>query len=288
MTSQTPPPPLRTGRLFRHPPLRRAGRERAAQAYWAAYQDRFEKHADMVAWLDAITMPASGNWVYGRIPKTGTNSVLAALHQLEFGAPISTSISEENNTSPDTAPHHLDEAGVFMSTLQTQHTPAVLENAFRFTVLRDPVKRALSSFLYLGRSHVLATRQLAPVRLRMSAETGFDWNKDAHTRKGFEMMLDFIESMQSISRLRLDRHIAPQTASMDPSIFRPHLTGRTEEMGSFLAQLSDHFGAELPQKIAKSKRNQTPKPETAIRLTKAIRSRVETIFAADMEWYDSL
>ena len=279
---------LRTGRLFRYPPLRRKGRAKATRAWWAAHKARFAKQADMVAWLDAVTLPASGAWAYGRIPKTGTNTVLAALHQFEFGVPITTAITEANNTAPDTAPHHLGEAGIFMAPLQTTHAPEVLENAFRFTVLRHPVSRALSSFVYLCRSHELATRQLAPVRLRLSAQTGFDWTRDPHTTSGFEKLLDFVEEMQGTARLTLDRHIAPQTSAMSREIFRPALVGRTEEMAKFLARLARAFGTRLPEELATSRRNVTPRSGADLELGTSLRTRVESVFHDDMEWYESL
>lgn len=280
-------PPLRTGRLYRHPPLQRKGREKAVRAWWARHKADFARQADMVAWLDALTLPASGVWAYGRIPKTGTNTVLAALHQFEFGVPITTAIAEPGNTAPDTAPHHLDAAGIFMAPLQGTHPPAVLDSAFRFTVLRHPVARAVSSFVYLCRSHELSARQLAPVRLRLSAQTGFDWTRDPHTTAGFEKLVDFVEAMQGIARMRLDRHIAPQTAAMPRAVFRPHLVGRTEEMAAFLARLADAFGTRLPDDLVTARRNVTPRSGSDLNLGAALRARVERVFHDDMEWYET-
>lgn len=260
---------------------------KARQAWWETFEGRFDRQVEMVRYLDTLTMPASGLWAYARIPKTGTNTVLAALHQLEFGAPVSTEVSEANNTADDSAPHLLDEAGVFMSPLQSLHDPAALDAAFRFTVLRHPVGRARSSYAYLCLSHRMQTRHLAPARLRLSAMTGFDWSRDPARPEGFDRFLDFIAESVTVARLRLDRHLAPQTYTLSRDIFRPHLTGRTEEMRRFLNTLASQFGTELPGALVRQHRNRAPLGQKIPEMTADQRRRCEQVFAADMEWYES-
>lgn len=277
--------PLRTGALYRHAPRKAAGKAKATALYWVHSKTAFAKQADMTEYLDAVTLPASGRWAYGRIPKTGTNTVLALLHYLEFGVEITTQIADPANASADTAPHRLADAGVFMPVLRTTHAPAVLDSAFRFTLLRHPVRRTLSSFAYLCRSHDLATSQLAPVRLRLTAMTGFDWTRDPHTQTGLLKFLDFVEESLATTRLRLDRHMAPQSAALPRKIFAPHLTGRLEEMPAFASRLAALFGTQsVPDHLTQTPRNATT--HAPLTVDAPAQSRIETLFADDFNWYE--
>ncbi|KPP84148.1 MAG: sulfotransferase family enzyme [Rhodobacteraceae bacterium HLUCCA08] len=268
MTLHAPAP----GRAFRHAPQGRKGRARTTRA-WDGHP--------LAGHLDRITLPATGAWAFGRIPKTGTHTVLAALHELEFGTPISTAVADPANTADDTAPHLLDAAGLFYTIPQAGTLPDQMDAALRFTVIRQPVMRALSGFAYLGRSHAARSRHLAPVRLRMTALTGFDWGRDPDTAGGFDRFLDFIALALDIRRFPLDGHIAPQSAALPADAFAADLTGRTEELGPFLTRLAKALDRPPPPAM---QRNATPHPEFA--LSPDARRRCEALFAADMDWYE--
>lgn len=241
----------------------------------------------MTRYLDTLTLPASGAWAYARIPKTGTHSVLAALHRFEFDCEITTPVQVGDNTSDDMAPHLLDVAGVFMSPLQTHHAPEVLTNALRFTLVRNPVQRAVSGFRYLCRSHETASRHLAPTRLRISAATGLDWNAEANTAVGLEKMVRFVEASLDVKRMQLDGHIAPQTMILDHEVFKPYMTGRTEDMGRFLTSLSEELGVRDVTLQRDVMRNTQPESNSFV-VNNRLRTMIEMVFAADMEWYESV
>ena len=185
------------------------------------------------------------------------------------------------------APHLLDEAGVFMSPLQAHHSPSTLDQALRFTILRDPVKRAVSSFLYLCYSHKIGARQFAPTRLRMSAMLGFNWETDPNTAVGLEKMVRFVSASQEIKRFKLDRHIAPQTSTLNRDIFAPNITGRTEELARFFPALADELGVPGFRSLQFDARN-TSKDEPPFIVNHRLRSTIETVYSDDMNWYNSV
>ena len=122
----------------------------------------------------------------------------------------------------------------------------------------------------------------------MTAMAGFDWDADLDSLTGFQKFLDFVEASQSIGRYQLDRHVAPQSTSMPKDIFKPHIVGRIEEYGAFLQALAAEFGvAKLPDYLRTTTRNAIPKA-APIKLIPAIRRRIATVFAEDLDWYESL
>ncbi len=280
-------PDLNIGELYDHPPLARQGRADAVERFWAEYQDKFTNKAAMVRFLDSLSLPSTGAWAYARIPKTGTHSVLDALHQLEFGYPLTTKVTLPNNISSNMAPHMLDEAGVFMSPLQSHHTSETLRAAMRFTVIREPVARAMSSFRYLCKSHELASRQLAPVRLRLTAMTGFNWDTHVNTPIGLEKMVIFVAESLANPGFKLDRHIAPQSTSLPRDFFQPYMTGRTEELPRFLDNLADEFGIASTHRSRFAMRNAATGPDT-FAVTRRLRQTIEDAYAEDVAWYGSL
>lgn len=277
---------LRTGELYNHKPYRGAQRASSVNKYWQEYRSMFPEKSDMVRYLDALTMPASGGWTFGRIPKNGTTTVLSALHYLEFGTPLTAQVEARNNTNEDNAPHMLDQAGVFMSPIQTDHSPKTIKESLRLTVLRNPAERALSSFKYLCRSQELKTTHFAPLRLRIAAISGLDWQEHLYAPAGFNRFLDYIEINLTNTSFPLDRHIAPQTYSLPRDIFKPYMIGRTEDMKRFLIGLADEFEDRLPQHILNTHNNANV-AELPFRLTRATLTRLEDLFAQDYEWYES-
>lgn len=206
---------------------------------------------------------------------------------MEFGKDITTSVVTQNNISTDMSPHLLDKAGIFMSPLQAHHNPARFEHSLRFTVIRDPVKRAVSSFRYLCRAHEEHSPHFAPLRLRMSALVGFDWETDINSTVGLEKMVSYVALAMADKQILLDPHIAPQTASLHPALFRPYMTGRMEELPRFLSNLAEELGA-TEFRAPKNKMRNAGGGHNAIMVNRRLRTLIEEVFREDMDWYDNL
>lgn len=262
------------------PPKRAA---KLAQTWWQANPPYPTKGA-MLAALKRVTMPASGTWAYARIPKNGTHTVLDALFFMECGTNVTTQVRDPLNTSEDKAPHILLDAGIFRDPLRAGFGPEVLEHATRFTIVRDPVKRALSGFRYLEQSHEAATPHLAATRLQLSALTQFDWAQDTGTAKGFGKYLDLMEFAAETPGYALDAHFAAQTLSVDPAHFQANLTGRLEELPAFLSKLAEVLDRPVPPVTTNANATKsggfTASPDD--------RARAAAIFQTDMDWYESL
>lgn len=268
--------------IFATPPPPKKRAEKLAQQWWQANPPYPNKRA-MVAALRRVVMPPSGAWAYARIPKNGTHTVLDALFFMETGTNATTQVRDPLNTSEDKAPHILLEAGIFRDPIRAGFGPEVLETATRFAVVRDPVKRALSGFRYLGQSHAAATPHLAQTRLQLSALTQFDWGADTDTAKGFGKYLDLMAFAAENPGFHLDPHFAAQTGSLDPAQFRPTVTGRLDDLPGFLAKLADMLDRPAPPPTQNANATKpagfTPAPDDL--------KRAASIFKADMDWYEA-
>ena len=285
MTGSRSYPPA--GSLFRRGPAQNPGRLKLAEKWLNAHPKAFVSTADVLQFLDHVTMPASRRWSYARNPKTGTNTLLAALFQIEFGAPLTVKVADPGNASEDTATRYLNDGGVLMDVSRSYGEPDVLSHGLRITTVREPMDRALSSFAYLQQSHETQSRQFARLRIRLNASYRFDWDRHPGTAEGFERFLDFVGDLSGTPKFPIDRHIMPQCISVRPDFFKPARIGRTDNLGPFIAALSEELGCPQADVSVGQRQNAGMFRKVSFDVTDHARRRCEDIYAADYDLYES-
>lgn len=236
--------------------------------------------------LAHIFTPASRRWAYAGNGKSGTTSTKRFLFELEFGVPLTVNLTAEHDINSDVLPHMISAAGVFRSLVLIPNPLESLQEAFRITTARHPVARAISSFRYLCLADEKHHTWLSQDRIRMNAMVRFDWRKDRYTLTGFRKFLEYAERTQVVNGEISDPHWRCQVDNVRPDIFKPHLIGRTENLGNFFRQIANHFDQPLPEGwIAPHSNSQGHDRELAERLlTPDSLREIGKIFARDFEW----
>lgn len=110
----------------------------------------------------------------------------------------------------------------------------------------------------------------APVHLALSEEIPL------------EMLVDYVEATPSS---QLDRHFAPQTFLCGADSIQFDLIGQVEELDSFIVNLNQMIGCELPP-LGDRRLNATPEAIAApTDLTSILRERIEKRFAEDYVYF---
>jgi len=279
-SAQTQPMPAVLAGPWRPHADQRAATEPAHQARPHAFATRNRLHQ---YYLYIFTNPRL-SWAFKPNGKAGTSSVLAFLHRLEFGVPITTACDDAFN--PDQIVHRLADAQLFAQLPahpDVTDAQAALDATLRLTVVRHPAARAVSGFRYLCRAHATGAAAFTAQRLRMSVLTGFDWERDCDTADGFLRYLDWVAAEQALGGWMADSHFRPQVVNIRPEILQPHVVGRTEDMATFFRAVCARLDRPLPAGAeAAPPRNRQPGSGTAL-LTRAARARIADVFAADFD-----
>ncbi|MFD0978136.1 sulfotransferase family 2 domain-containing protein [Tropicimonas aquimaris] len=232
-------------KLFFDRPVKPANRSKLLETSYASIGRRFESRAAHDLFFQYIFTPKSNAWAYSPVGKTGTNSALALLFELEFGVPLKTTVSSESNLS-DSALHLTMFAGVFRELLARTDIISLadyLDNAIRIATVRNPTGRAWSSFRYICKSNKLGSPQFVDERIRMTAATGFDWEEHPFTQEGFERFLDYVElSVSGYAGRPPNAHWRPQWWDIRPDIYPPNVVGRLEAADKFEKDLCEALG----------------------------------------------
>jgi hypothetical protein len=285
MTERPHPP----GRLFHGPETPQPQRRAVAERLFADHPEVFGKADDAAGLLRSIHLPASLRWAFLNNGKAGTSSARRFLFQMEFGVPLTVAWDVPHDINPDGVVHSLQgPAGIFRPAIALPAPLAGLEGALRLATVRHPVSRAISAFEYICKSHDLRHSWFAQDRLRMNAMVGFDWTADTRTARGFLRFLDYIAQMQAeVGRFEVNPHWRPQIDNVVPSVFRPQLIGRLEDMGAFYRAVAEHLGQPLPPGFDVPAANrQTYAGDRSIWLTPEARDRIAALYAADFDWLD--
>lgn len=257
-----------------------------AGPFYATHRRHFSSPRRASAWLRYTFMPADGAWVFKPNGKTGTTSTLYFLFHLTTGHPLSAGLIEPSGLNEDQAGHALAEARIFSSVLARRGVDpaASLAEALRITTVRHPLARAVSGFRYLCRSDALKSAQFATERLRMTALTGFDWDRDAGTAQGFLRFLEYLSIDLAHHPARpVNSHFRPQVLNILPEVFRPGLVGRCEDLPAFFRALAARLDRPVPDGALEGRpRNRQPGSAGDVITPEATRLAAG-IFAADFE-----
>ena len=206
----------------------------------------FDKRAAL-AFLHRILMPRSLRWSYLVVGKTGSSSVLMALHGLEFGQPLSTR-TDSASLNSDAIGHHLTHAGLLRQLIEIGPPDPLLNKTLRLTSTRHPAERMISAWIYVCSANRQAHADFLQERLLMTILTGLDWDRHAGTPEGFARFLDFLLMAEDpVQGIILDLHLLPMHQVIRPELYRPHLVVRVEEMAAALTRLAEQLGRPAPQ-----------------------------------------
>lgn len=279
-----------TARLFQDAkPSPKTVRERARDA-----KDRQPGHFGSVdgalRFFRNIRMPASGRWAFKSVDKAASSSALRFLFEMEFGVPLTVAHDSTTDINTDTIAHLSLGADLFRTPLEIADGTAQMAQALRLATVRDPGRRAVSSFLYICRTQDQRSGWMVQDRLRLSALTGFDWNRHPRTRDGFLRFLDYVDYAHTDAEgggRPVNTHWMRQTWLIRPAIFKPDLLGRTEAMDLFYAEVADRLGRALPQGWTGPHTNaQDPEPGADLLTDGTVRRRIAGVYAQDFVEFD--
>lgn len=278
--------------VFHGPQARRAVKLRRAREFHAAHPDLVTDPQDAWAFLDYIFTPPDGSWAYLPSGKTGTTSTLAFLHHLQTGHPLSARLQEKNGMNPDQAAHELHRAQVFcflLSRGDRTGPDTYLKRTLKLATVRDPMARAISGFTYLCRADEKGLEQFYTERARMTALTGFDWERHPHTAEGFERFLDYLRiDLEHHADRPVDSHFRPQVLNIRPDLYKPDLVGRCEDLAGFFRQIAERLERPVPEGALTSEPRNRSRREDVFPITLAARQRMSEIFRADYESFAAL
>ncbi|XDA97792.1 sulfotransferase family 2 domain-containing protein [Sulfitobacter sp. LCG007] len=281
--------PPNARKLFHKPPAGAAGRGKIAEAVFRDHPEAFETVKAAHRFLERIVMPASCRWAYCTNAKVGTTSILNSMFQIEFGVPLKATLNDPRNPNPDQISHKLDVANVFYRLDQFAGAYEALPNAFRFSAVRDPFQRAVSSFRYVCSSQAQGSQMFFRDRVRLNA-TKFDWDVDPGTARGFRKFLDYVEmEMKRTPRAGLNAHYRPQWMNVDVDRLKPHMLFRLEDLDDALERIAAALGATsavsgaAPVRLNRASAGDADNGKFD---TAEVRARVRSIYDADYALYE--
>jgi hypothetical protein len=199
------------------------------------------------ALLQRHILPPSLRWSFCRNGKTGTTTVLAWLFQVEFGTPLTAPLARDATLNENSVAHYAVQADIFRPALAIPGGFGRLQQACRIATVRHPAGRAVSAFRYLCKSGALGAHQFLSERLRINAETGFDWDQDPGTPRGFAKFLDYVEILHETADLSQPAtHWRSQCRNLRPDILPPTVLGRLESLDRLAQDLARELGLHQP------------------------------------------
>lgn len=258
--------------------------ERCAEI--AAAHPNLGLSSDQVSdFMHSISLPASLRWAFLNNGKAASTTARRFLFEMEFGSRLSVRWRPDWDINPDGVAHHMQGGSrIFRVLAAIEDANAVLDRALRVTTVRHPVSRALSAFDYLCLSNDLQHSWFVDDRYRMNAVLGFDWARDPRTPRGFQIFLNYLLWCRDTLGWN-DAHWRPQIDNICPTLFRPDIIGRVEDMSAFYTAVAERLAKPLPKDYALPPANrQGKRSDRAALLTPANLALIETIYAADFDW----
>lgn len=155
-----------------------------------------------------------------------------------------------------------------------------MQGAFRFSVVRNPTRRAVS-----GLFNFFIERKNSQSYLHWDAITdrGF-LQKDDHAYR-FDVFLDYVEASHSICPIRTDRHFRAQHINIGHDVCNLNYIARLESLQKDLDIIGEMAGSPIPplDRLPDSRRNQSG--SSAFTPSPAQVSRLEELYARDYELF---
>jgi hypothetical protein len=235
------------------------------------------------AFLHRYVLPPSLRWGFCRNGKTGTTSVLAWLFEVEFGVPLTAHRAPDHTVTEKKPAHQTIAFDLFRPAVVHPGGYEALQTALRIVTVRHPAPRALSGFRYICLADQQGSPKFLPERLRLSAETGFDWRTDPMTARGFGLFLDYVDILHETGDRRNEVvHWRSQFRNLRPDLLAPTVVGRLESLGDLPAQIAPHWSGSLPE-AQLGHDNAQPSYDQALLNDSGIRHRLRETFADDFQ-----
>ncbi|TAN50965.1 MAG: hypothetical protein EPN21_07755, partial [Methylococcaceae bacterium] len=211
---------------------------RVVQETLRDYSQHFGCNDEVRNFLRSIIVPRSKRWSFISTGKSASSTMLSFLFEAEFGCQLSAHFEAPFDINPSAVVHQLAETQVFMRAIYVPLSAADilgLHPARRIAVVRDPLERAISAFLYFCKSDELKKSWFLGDRLRINAIMQFDWNTMPYTPEGFKRFLQYIQHETArLGHWRIDAHWRPQYHFIYPGVFAPTHIGKVEKLDEFL------------------------------------------------------
>lgn len=240
--------------------------------------------AEAEALLRRHVLAPSLRFAFCRNGKTGTTTLLAWLFEVEFGAPLTATLARDATLNENSIAHYLVQADIFRPALQMPGGLGHLRAACRIATVRHPAARALSAFRYICKSGAQGSAQFLTDRLRLNAETGFDWATDPLTPRGFHRFLDYVEILHQTGDLGASAtHWRAQAHNLRPDILPPTVLGRLENLDQMARDLTEALN--LDRAPAFGHHNTQGRVEDDLLAGPSLRRRIAEVYRDDFETF---
>jgi hypothetical protein len=221
-------------------------------------------HPDLRLVLDTCVVGARPGFVYVKNAKAACSAVTAAIHLWETG--------EAPGPRIHSAPGVVQGWHAYERLGREIPDPAVL----KFSVVREPVGRAVSAFLYYfveGKGRLMARHR---PHLR-----AFGHDPMAPPERAFDVFLDYVEAGLAEDAKRMDVHFRPQALNLRPDLIDYGVLGRVESLDADLARLEERLGVPAGRRLGRAPRANAAKASFAP--SPAQRARARDLYAMDFE-----
>ncbi|MEX0320083.1 MAG: sulfotransferase family 2 domain-containing protein [Ruegeria sp.] len=270
-------------RLFDEPvPVSR--RNAAIEASRKAFPEELPTVHAARRFLSQVIIPPSMRWGFISVGKNASTSTLRFLFQAEFGCDLTVDVTPLHDINPSASVHMIADHDVFSRALlrgmAAQELSGPQGPEERVCIVRNPLSRAVSAYRYLCKSHHMASRWFARDRFRMNAVTGFDWGHHTDTEEGFVRFLDYVAwQVNTEGADKVNAHWCPQASFIKPTVFKPTIIGKMEDLDHFFRMLSSRLGTP-PTDTAPWENRQSGRADALLECPRA-RARCEEIYAED-------
>lgn len=174
--------------------------------------------------LPHLIMNKTANFVFFKNSKAGCTSIAHRMFEIDTGQKFDGEI-------------HGARTGMYSGEAHWKLLNAALddENVYKFTVVRDPISRAVSGFM----DFVIDAKNPGARRHRAGFQSfGLQDNLSEHEK--FDCFLDFLEHCNQYNSLYTDRHFRKQIINIGHNNVKYNKIGRMENLGAdFISALDD-------------------------------------------------
>lgn len=252
--------------------------------------EKFFKTEDMAGeFLRHTFTPRSQRWAFCGNGKSGTSSTFRFLFQAEFGSELNVKYEDMVDINSDVIFHKTKEHGIFRSLLQQAASFESIPKDYRFSIVRHPINRAISSFTYFCKSNEMASAWMLRDRIWCNALVKFDWEKDPFTPQGFIKFLEYIERILIYENKPhlVNPHWRPQYLNICPEVYQPSVIGRLEEFDNFIKSISERLNFTFNSHGSRSRSNTQPEYDKSIYIKDPVATKkIIDIYQADFEIFE--
>ncbi len=271
-------------KIYYHAPAPAKTRARHVTRVHKAYPEIPAEHLRL--WMREIYLPADHSWALICPAHTATLATYELLFRLRFGAALPPHPQPTHGVGPDTTAETLAAASVLRPCIETLKGVDLLAKTLRITIVRNPTDRAIAAFEALCAAQDAGTPWLYNDRLRLTAQTGFDWLRHARTADGFGKFLRYVAThCSNEAELPVNPNWRPQKRIIKPDLFQPDIIGKVEDFRAFGASVAAGLGLAAIDIQPFAPRHEPPLRREAYLNRATNRELLGKIYAGDYETF---